>query len=221
MIRNVCLPILAVWALAGCVTVVEMPDLPLTHPANPLAEAPPALPPPATLSLHYPAPDISPEDSAAQHDHMQQGGHGKPEMEGMGEGGSMQGMSSNAEDAKPMRKMQHGPHGPGVQPHSHEAENAETQHGPMHGRAQSGRVYRCPIHLEAVSAYAGNCMRCNRVLEPHAMPAEKMDGCEKAASGGLTSSAYFCTVHPTLPLESPGLCPVCGMTVIKREEMNP
>jgi hypothetical protein len=50
-------------------------------------------------------------------------------------------------------------------------------------------------------------------------PYEKVESMAAPREGDASSSqsAYMCTMHPGLPLGSPGLCPVCGFTLIKRK----
>jgi hypothetical protein len=234
--------------LTGCATVVEMPDLPLSHPANPEAEAPPAMRPSGLLSLHHPPPpNTKPSADPAQHDHMQQRGHGSSshgEAGGMSMGMGHDGMSGkdhgmsgefvdpgtgeaemSGSSKTPMKhaegsgsKMGGMVHDRDELPHDHESETSPPQHGPMHGRAKSGRIYRCPKHLVETSPYNGNCMRCGEVMEP--VVNEIPQSVEQHGSMPTESQAspYRCTVHNDLAFSSPGLCPVCGMTLIERED---
>ncbi len=45
--------------------------------------------------------------------------------------------------------------------------------------------------------------------------ATKMDSGEKPMSGKID---YTCTVHPQIHQDKPGKCPICGVTLIKKEE---
>ncbi len=45
--------------------------------------------------------------------------------------------------------------------------------------------------------------------------ATKMDSGEKAMSGKIY---YTCAMHPQIHQDKPGKCPICGTTLIKKEE---
>ena len=45
--------------------------------------------------------------------------------------------------------------------------------------------------------------------------AAKMDSGEKPMSGKVY---YTCKMHPQIHQDKPGKCPICGMTLIKKEE---
>jgi hypothetical protein len=47
------------------------------------------------------------------------------------------------------------------------------------------------------------------------MDAMKMDSGEKPTSGKIH---YTCSVHPQIHQDEPGKCPICGMSLIKKEE---
>ncbi len=93
-------------------------------------------------------------------------------------------------------------------------DNQYQQHG--HAKPNFEPVYACPKHPDETSPYVGNCMRCNRPLK-QSIPQDKPTSATKESEPSKPTSSYLCTMHPALPLESPGLCPVCGMTLIKRE----
>lgn len=252
MNRKVCTSLVLGITLIGCATVVEMPDLPASHPAHPGAESGVMASPSALLQLELPPPDTDPLDEPAQHDHMQQRGHGDMDMSGGMEmnkdtSGDMSGMDHGSMDmgamddgstTKPgmgemkseegsgskmdmgegsgskMEGMSPGMHDKKDLPHNHAEETSESQTGPMNGRAQPGRIYRCPEHLGEQSLYSGNCMRCNAEMEMSETPDHDM----KSMPPDEPTSAYKCTMHPELAFEGPGLCPKCGMTLIPRKE---
>ena len=80
--KKILLAYLCPLVLCGCVTHVDMPVLPATHPANPEAEMGLLLAPSELLSRHHPPPDTAPQEDPAQHDHMQQDGHGVHDRHG-------------------------------------------------------------------------------------------------------------------------------------------
>lgn len=175
-------------AAFGCSTTVDMGELPQSHPAHPQANAAPATERSALLERHLPPPDIDPYDDAGQHDHMQQKGHDAADPGTTG--------------------MQHGPHDADHQQHNHSGEG---------GRLATKAVYACPKHAEEQSPYTGNCIRCNRPLERKSVSVEPPHAGEKRPAKE-SHSPYSCTQHPALSLKSPGLCPVCGMTLVERKD---
>jgi len=215
-----------------------MPVLPATHPANPEADFGMVLEPSDLLSRHHPPPDTEPKDDPAQHDHVQQRGHGMPEhgstpdmQDGMPEHGPTPEMQDGMpkHDSMPGMEggmkgmdgggMDHGPHDKNDKAHDHGADKQGPATGPMSGMARSGRIYRCPIHTGETSPYVGNCPKCGKPREEGMLSkGDSMQHVPMDEGTEQSKASYFCTMHPQLPLDSPGLCPVCGMTLIERKE---
>ncbi len=183
--------VLAVTVCVGCATRVRMPELSAGHPAHKDTAAGKEWTPPPRLALHFPVPGTHPSDSAAEHDHMQQWGHGEKRIEG----------------------MMHP--GPPPEPHGHDDE--EQSLPAADGVRHVAPAFRCPRHPEEVSPYIGNCPVCGVPLEP-IQDARPPLPPSTPGTAMPPESGYYCTMHPQVVKTVPGLCPECGMTLVDAGE---
>ena len=92
--------------------------------------------------------------------------------------------------------------------------------------------YVCPMHPEIVQGGPGTCPLCGMDLVPRetagamARPGHDHAGMSghaapAAHTGGDRPAAFTCPMHPDVAADSPGRCPICGMTLVPREEAAP
>jgi P-type Cu2+ transporter len=98
---------------------------------------------------------------------------------------------------------------------------------------QNKQQYTCPMHPEIIQDKPGNCPKCGMSLTPitstqsdsrshyHAHgKAEKYPVGAKYSSPGINDTTtsgfqkYTCPMHPQIIQDSPGNCPLCGMTLV-------
>jgi len=104
--------------------------------------------------------------------------------------------------------------------HGSEMEQMEKQ-----GEAR----YSCPMHPDQVSDKPGRCPECGMNLVPvdseegtkmemkHESSAHPDHGEGAAHPESSTEALFHCPMHPTYISDSPGECPICGMTLVPIE----
>lgn len=115
----------------------------------------------------------------------------------------------------------------------HEKQQHEHMHGEMHQQQVKGEknIYTCPMHPEVQSDQPGNCPKCGMALvkkddEMHSMDKTGKED-EKQQHEHLHADMhqqqvkeekdiFTCPMHPEIQRDKPGNCPICGMTLVKK-----
>ncbi|MFO7768055.1 MAG: efflux RND transporter periplasmic adaptor subunit [bacterium] len=97
---------------------------------------------------------------------------------------------------------------------------------------QTGTYYTCPMHPSVVEDEPGDCPICGMSLVPkERQSADDMgmtedEHAEHLHEGGEAvqtpegETVYTCPMHPSVVRDSPGDCPICGMSLVPRRESS-
>ncbi len=93
----------------------------------------------------------------------------------------------------------------------------------VRGEATGGATkteYYCTMHPEVVSDQPGICPKCKMDLVPRQVAsgggAAEHEGHTKPPAGG-EQTEYYCTMHPEVVSDQPGICPKCKMDLVPRQ----
>ena len=93
-------------------------------------------------------------------------------------------------------------------------------------------VYTCPMHPSVVEDEPGSCPICGMDLVAEeresaaAMGMSEEEHAEHLHEGGEAvqtpegETVYTCPMHPSVVRDSPGDCPICGMSLVPRRESS-
>ncbi len=101
-------------------------------------------------------------------------------------------------------------------------------------KKQEHIIYTCPMHPEVRSDTAGMCPECGMRLvkdQPHAADDQQQatgghagsrgrSGSMSQKSGKEPEAAYTCPMHPEVQSDTAGMCPECGMQLVKGQQQK-
>ncbi len=97
--------------------------------------------------------------------------------------------------------------------------------------------YTCPMHPQIIEDHPGTCPICGMTLvkkqfpeqvgahsqadavanAEHGSTADHAQAAHSDENSGKTVTKYTCPMHPQIIEDHPGTCPICGMTLVKKQ----
>ncbi len=128
----------------------------------------------------------------------------------------------------------------------HTEETKDEQGGDNDSKEESKSIYICPMHPEVQNDEPGECPKCGMALvkkndaekkmdmppkesEQHHQHEEKHDEHSHSHVDGNNhddstpsenKNLYTCPMHPEVQSDTPGICPKCGMMLVKKEDAH-
>lgn len=84
-------------------------------------------------------------------------------------------------------------------------------------------TYHCPMHPAYTSDRPGTCPICNMSLVkkeniPTVASSAPHQHSKKPEQSSKKKDMYYCPMHPTYTSDRPGTCPICNMSLVRRED---